>query len=1273
MVLKLKNIKYLIGSVLMFIVLSGCGGGGGGTTPASPPESDTTKTAYFIDSAVQGVSYTCGDISGITNSDGKFTYDSTKCSSGVVFKLGGLSLGSIAPNSINADDKLTIQDLVGVERTNLTDATVLKIATLLQSLDNDGNATNGIKIDVNVSTLTGIITSISDINSSITSLGKIVKTESEVKAHLETVTSSIGVVFDRAPASFSFTPHTGLSLDTEITSNQIKITGINTATSISVSSGSYYKINNGNWTAQNGTIFNDDNVMVKHTTINDFNQTKTTTLTIGTLSGTFVTTTKVADIIPDSFSFTPQTGLPLDTEITSNKIKITGINTATSISVSSGSYYKINNGNWTAQNGTIFNDDNVTIQHRTINGFNQTKTTTLTIGTISSTFSSTTKAASNIPDDFNFERNTSVNPSTLVTSNTIQIKGIDQNISISVSGGDYKINNGNWMTSSGTVAKDDNVTLRHTSSSSYDINTTTVLTAGTVSKTFISTTRKANTIPNSFSFDNNLSVPLNSIITSNIVTISGLEANANISIINGNYKINSGNWATTNGTISNGQSVQVSHTSHINFETNTTTILTIGGVTRQFISKTIVGDSTPNPFAFVDQSDVSKKTYIESNDVNISGINTPTTISIVGGYYSINGGSWTNVNGTISNGQKVKVRHLSSAYKTTQTDTNLTVGGVSDIFSSTTDASAIIFSGHLLIGHGVKGVQYSCKDTTRTTDINGTFTYSIDECNGSPIVFKLKNLILGSLDSTTNYDDKNVTIQEILGISKSVINNQTVSKTAILLTSLDNDNDLSNGIEINANTLGYISLIGNISTIPDANITTEIVARGKVVKSKFDALKYLLEGTKSMGISTTELVTYPENGATNIGTYPIFKVAFGEKMNISTVTDGANIKIKTNDQFSKKDYNDTLMMAVYKEPNVVLSADVNLTITITSGIKNSKGQSITEYKVSFIPTAKNIQPKLKTGQIGLSYDESGNSVSDGLIKDDSYYVASGTDRNIGESRIFTRDENETVIDTKTSLQWEDGDHVKAPLMNYLDAKSYCGNLTLSGYDNWRLPTIKEFSLIADKGRMNPSIFDTFTKVNHTIGVDAYWSSDNEDFENNTTSAVRFDNGIDGFGELNINSTLNARCVRTKIATVYGEYIRDSINGIVVDTSSGYMWQDNVSYNDSSFKWIDSTSSFGNPSAIKVCENLVLGGYSDWRVPNYNELLNLVDKDNYDKTSSTVIYTPAVFENKINGWYWSSTSNISEKNQAWIINFGNGQQSDVGSKSTNSYTRCVRGK
>lgn len=95
-------------------------------------------------------------------------------------------------------------------------------------------------------------------------------------------------------------------------------------------------------------------------------------------------------------------------------------------------------------------------------------------------------------------------------------------------------------------------------------------------------------------------------------------------------------------------------------------------------------DTTPEPFSFVDQDDQELDAEIQSNQVAVSGINTPVQISITGGEYSVNGGPYTSEPGTVSNGATVRVRVNSSANYATTVSATLTIGGVSDTFTVTT-------------------------------------------------------------------------------------------------------------------------------------------------------------------------------------------------------------------------------------------------------------------------------------------------------------------------------------------------------------------------------------------------------------------------------------------------------------------------------------------------------------------------------------------------------------------------------------------------------------
>ena len=113
-----------------------------------------------------------------------------------------------------------------------------------------------------------------------------------------------------------------------------------------------------------------------------------------------------------------------------------------------------------------------------------------------------------------------------------------------------------------------------------------------------------------------------------------------------------------------------------------------------FISGTIPPDTggvdlTPDAFTFTDQTDVARSTTLTSNNITVTGIAAAAPISITNGEYSINGGNYTSAVGTVANNDTVTVRHTSSANYATVTDTTLSIGGISDTFSSTTVAAPI--------------------------------------------------------------------------------------------------------------------------------------------------------------------------------------------------------------------------------------------------------------------------------------------------------------------------------------------------------------------------------------------------------------------------------------------------------------------------------------------------------------------------------------------------------------------------------------------------------
>lgn len=77
-----------------------------------------------------------------------------------------------------------------------------------------------------------------------------------------------------------------------------------------------------------------------------------------------------------------------------------------------------------------------------------------------------------------------------------------------------------------------------------------------------------------------------------------------------------------------------------------------------------------------------------------------------------------------------------------------------------------------------------------------------------------------------------------------------------------------------------------------------------------------------------------------------------------------------------------------------------------------------------------------------------------------------------------------VIDTSNKLMWVDDSSVVKIKKTHQDSEVYCETLSFAGYEDWRLPDIKEFALIVDKRNERSNINKAF-RFNVKSG---YWAS-----------------------------------------------------------------------------------------------------------------------------------------------------------------------------------------
>ena len=127
----------------LILLLGSCSGqkgssssSSGGSSNSSGDSSPTILTGQFLDSAVEGIDFLSGSQQGTTDNSGSFSYEDGK---NVRFSIGSVIIGEGTGAS-----SMTPVDLISGG--DLNHRAVINIARFLQTLDADGDPSNGINI-----------------------------------------------------------------------------------------------------------------------------------------------------------------------------------------------------------------------------------------------------------------------------------------------------------------------------------------------------------------------------------------------------------------------------------------------------------------------------------------------------------------------------------------------------------------------------------------------------------------------------------------------------------------------------------------------------------------------------------------------------------------------------------------------------------------------------------------------------------------------------------------------------------------------------------------------------------------------------------------------------------------------------------------------------------------------------------------------------------------------------------------------------------------------
>jgi hypothetical protein len=267
-----------------------------------------------------------------------------------------------------------------------------------------------------------------------------------------------------------------------------------------------------------------------------------------------------------------------------------------------------------------------------------------------------------------------------------------------------------------------------------------------------------------------------------------------------------------------------------------------------------------------------------------------------------------------------------------------------------------------------------------------------------------------------------------------------------------------------------------------------------------------------------------------------------------------------------------------------------------------------------------------------------------------------------------------MTDNLTGLMWSKNANLPNGKMTWQEALDYVASVNsgagLCGYHDWRLPNINELESLVNAGvvHLNMWLIDQGFSNMDTQLYSQYWSS--------TTSAVLTDDAwfsymVIGYtrhsskdlsayyvwpvrsGQLNnADPFYSANIWKTGQTTGYaskddGDLERGVAwpaprfanpgDGIIIDNLTGLMWSKNANLPNGTMNWQ------GALDYVKALNSGAgLGGYHDWRLPNWKELFSLTDFSEH----SPALSGGHPFENVQSNKYWSSTASSNNHLVAW---------------------------
>ena len=281
----------------------------------------------------------------------------------------------------------------------------------------------------------------------------------------------------------------------------------------------------------------------------------------------------------------------------------------------------------------------------------------------------------NIPDPFNIPQIDAATPNTVYESAKVQITGITGNVLVSTTGNSSQVrtcdasgnNCGAWG-SSVVITNNRTIQVRLTTGANYFSAYSATVLVGSTSQFFtVNTGDPPDLSPSIFDVPDKINQPINTLVVSDPVLVSGINVPVNITASNGaqiSICNSTGNncdaFAASPRTITNGQSFKLRLLSSPSYSISVSSDITVGDsdIVNWEVRTISAPDLTPVGFLFTDLFDQPLNTFVTSETRTVQGISTTINMTVTGGASVILNGDIDNPFNPVSGTTTVPVNSL---------------------------------------------------------------------------------------------------------------------------------------------------------------------------------------------------------------------------------------------------------------------------------------------------------------------------------------------------------------------------------------------------------------------------------------------------------------------------------------------------------------------------------------------------------------------------------------------------------------------------------------